>query len=56
MDDFWGEPLFQPTGTDWIDHAFTAAILDDTEQEERARQAFDHAFSTADGMIDDDEF
>ncbi len=27
MDDFFGKPLFQPTGTDWIDHAFTAAIL-----------------------------
>ncbi len=31
MDDFFGEPLFQPTGTDWIDHAFTAAILDEEE-------------------------
>ncbi len=31
MDDLFGEPLFQPTGTDWIDHAFTAAILDEEE-------------------------
>lgn len=31
MNDFFGEPLFQPTGTDWIDHAFTAAILDEEE-------------------------
>lgn len=56
MDDFFGDPLFQPTGVDWIDHTFTAAILDDTEREERARQAFDRAFSPADDMIDDDEF
>lgn len=33
MNDFFGEPLFQPTGTDWIDHAFTAAILDEMEEE-----------------------
>lgn len=31
MNDFFGEPIFQPTGTDWIDHAFTAAILDEME-------------------------
>jgi len=31
MNDFFGEPLFQPTGTDWIDHAFTATILDEME-------------------------
>ncbi len=39
MNDFFGEPLFQPTGTDWIDHAFTAAVLDDMKREERARRA-----------------
>lgn len=38
MNDFFGKPLFQPTGTDWIDHAFTAAVLDDMEQEERERR------------------
>lgn len=39
MNDFFGEPLFKPTGTDWIDHAFTAAVLDDMEREERARRS-----------------
>lgn len=39
MNDFFGEPLFQPTGTDWIDHAFTAAVLDDMEREETARRS-----------------
>lgn len=34
MDDFFGEPLFQPTGVDWIDHAFTAAILDELDRDE----------------------
>ena len=43
MNDFFGEPLFQPTGTDWIDHAFTAAVLDDMEREERARRSFEFA-------------
>lgn len=43
MNDFFGKPLFQPTGTDWIDHAFTAAVLDDMEQEERARHSFEFA-------------
>ncbi len=27
MNDFFGEPLFHPTGTDWVDQAFTATIL-----------------------------
>ncbi len=36
MDDLFGEPLFQPTGTDWIDHAFTAAILDEEEADSDA--------------------
>lgn len=40
MNDFFGEPLFKPTGTDWIDHAFTAAVLDDMEREEKARKSF----------------
>ncbi len=44
MNDFWGEPLFQPTGTDWIDHASTAAVLDDMEREEQARRSL--SFST----------
>ncbi len=43
MNDFLGEPLFQPTGTDWIDHAFTAAVLDDMEREERTRRSFEFA-------------
>lgn len=33
MDSLFGAPLFQPTGTGWIDHAFTAAILDEMEEE-----------------------
>lgn len=39
MNDFFGEPIFKPTGTDWIDHAFTAAVLDDIEWKERGRRA-----------------
>lgn len=39
MNDIFGKPLFQPTGTDWIDHAFTAAILDDMEREKKARRS-----------------
>lgn len=34
MDGLFGEPLFQPTGVDWIDHAFTAAILDELDGDE----------------------
>lgn len=43
MNDFFGKPLFQPTGTGWIDHAFTAAVLDDMEREKRARHSFEFA-------------
>lgn len=39
MNDIFGKPLFQPTGTDWIDHAFTAAVLDDMEREEKAQRS-----------------
>lgn len=48
MNDFFGKPLFQPTGTDWIDHAFTAAVLDDIEQEERRQRASAFAAFTSD--------
>ncbi len=43
MNDFFGEPLFQPTDTDWTDHVFTAAVLDDMEREEKARHSFEFA-------------
>lgn len=46
MNDFFGEPMFQPTGTDWIDHAFTAAVLDDMEREERARHSVNFSMPT----------
>jgi len=52
MNDFFGKPLFEPTGTDWIDHAFTAAVLDDIEQEERARRSFKFVSLPTDGDID----
>lgn len=54
MNDFFGEPLFQPTGTDWIDHAFTAAVLDDIEREERARRSWEFAALTSRMTIDGD--
>lgn len=54
MNDFFGKPLFQPTGTDWIDHAFTAAVLDDIEREERARRSWEFAALTSRMTIDGD--
>lgn len=48
MDDFFGEPLLQSTGTDWINHAFTAALLDDLDREERERHSFDFGALTSD--------
>jgi len=55
MNDFFGKPLFQPTGTDWIDHAFTAAVLDDIEREERERRSFRFGMSAYDTETPDTE-
>ena len=54
MNGFFGKPLFQPTGTDWIDHAFTAAVLDDMEQEEKARHSFSITVPKEDREMDSD--
>lgn len=54
MNDFFGEPPFQPTGTDWIDHAFTAVVLDEMEQEERTRHSCRMSEVTTDRTRDSD--
>lgn len=46
IDNFFGEPIFKPTGTNWIDHAFTAAILDDIEREEMTQRSLRLAATT----------